>query len=117
MRISSEVNGTSMTRLRPMRWGRRAIGPPPATIGLGSHPAYVDDGLREGLRRLLGQVVADAAGNDPVLILAGKHLCISTGVRMRRPIGIALQRYRRHADDWRLCKPLFEIVILRLAFG
>ena len=49
--------------------------------------------------------------------LAGEHLGIGAGVGMRRAIGVAFERDRRHADDGRLGELLLQLVILRLAFG
>ena len=63
----------------------------------------------------LRQIVADAAGDQPVRILAGELLGIGGGVRMRRAVGVAFQRDGRHGDDRTCGEPLFQLVIPRLA--
>ena len=52
-----------------------------------SLPIDVDDGLGKGLGSFLRQVVPNAAGDDPVLVLAGKFLGVGAGVPVRRPAG------------------------------
>src|SRR5260370_41672490 len=47
----------------------------------------VDDRVDEGLRRLLRQVVPDAAGDRPVRIAPREFLGVGGGRRMRRAIG------------------------------
>jgi len=71
--------------------------------------------LGKGLRRLLRQVVTDAAGDRPVLIFAGEFLRVSSGLRVRRTIGVALKRDRRDRDRWKLREPLFQIFVFGLA--
>ena len=53
----------------------------------------------EGLWGFLRQIVPDAALDDPVLIFAGELLGIGAGLRVRRAIGVALHRDRRHGDS------------------
>jgi hypothetical protein len=48
----------------------------------------VEDSFGKGPRRFLRQIVPDAARDHPVRIRARELLGISTGVRVRRPIGI-----------------------------
>jgi hypothetical protein len=76
----------------------------------------VDDGLSEGLRSLLRQIVPDAALDDPVLIVAREFLGIGTGIRVWCTIGITFKGNGRHGDDRAFGKP-FQIVMSRLAFG
>ena len=77
----------------------------------------VHDSLGEGLRRLLRQVVSDAARDVPVLVSPGEFLGVRRGVRVRRTVGVAFHRNGRDADDRALGKPLFEVGVLRLALG
>ena len=70
--------------------------------------------MRKGLRRLLRQVVTDAARDGPVLVFAGEFLGVRTGLRVRCAIGVAFECDGRHCDDRRLRKPLFQIVVFRL---
>ena len=49
-------------------------------------------------RGFLWQVVPNAARDLPVLILSRELLGIGTGIRVRRAIGIPLQRDGRHRD-------------------
>ena len=77
----------------------------------------VDDGLGKSPRGFLWQNVPNAACDVPVLIPAGELLRIGTGIGMWGTIRITFQSDGWHRD-WRECgKPLFQIVILRLAFG
>jgi hypothetical protein len=55
--------------------------------------------LGEGTRRLLRQVVADPARDQPVSVPPDEVLGISGGLGMRSTIGVTLQRDRRDADD------------------
>src|SRR5918995_4391496 len=77
----------------------------------------VEDGLGEGLRSFLRQVVPDAARDVPVLVLAGKPLRIGTGMRVRSAVRIAFERDGRHPDGGESGEPSFQIVVLRLAFS
>src|SRR5262245_49222052 len=61
--------------------------------------------------------MADAARDRAVLIFARELFGIGAGLGMRRAIGIAFQRDRRHGDDRRLGKLLFKSVIVLLALG
>ena len=54
---------------------------------------------------------------SPVLVFARELLGVGAGLRMRRAVGIALERDGRHRDDRAFGEPLFQIVIFRLAFG
>src|SRR5262245_41184411 len=64
---------------------------------------HVDDRLRERLRRFLWKIVTDAAGDQPMFVFAGEHLCIGAGFRVWRVIRISLECDCRHAYDrrWR----------------
>lgn len=73
--------------------------------------------MGKGLWGFLRRVVPDTTGEEPVLIFARELLCIRRRVWMWRTIGIAFNGDGRHGDDRTLRKPLFQIVILRLAFG
>ena len=55
--------------------------------------------------------------DDPVRIFAREFLGVGTGVRVRRTIGIAFKGDGGHGDDRTFGKPLFQIVIFRLAFS
>ena len=59
----------------------------------------------------------DAARDDPVRIAAREFPGIGTGVQVRCPIGIAFKRHCGHGDVRTFGEPLFQIVILRLAFS
>ena len=63
------------------------------------------------------QIVPDAARDDAVRIAAREFADIGTGLRVRCAIGIAFQGNRRHGDDRTFGEPLFQLVILWLAFG
>ena len=47
---------------------------------------YVDDSLGEGLRGFLREVVSDAAGDEPVVILAGELVAIGCAGRVDCPV-------------------------------
>ena len=62
--------------------------------------------------------MANAAGDDPVSILAGEFLTICCGVgRVWRTICIAFEGNGGHGDGRKLSELLFEFVILRFAFS
>src|SRR5438105_9312866 len=75
----------------------------------------VDDRLGKGLRRFLRQVMTYAAGSRPVLVVAGEHLGVSGGLRMRRAVGITLKSDGRHGNRRKFGQPLFQIIIFRFA--
>src|SRR5215212_968312 len=75
----------------------------------------VDNGFSEGTGSFLRQVVPDAAGDGPVLILAREFLRINTGIRVRCAVRIAFESDSRHPDDRKFGELLFQGVILRLA--
>src|SRR5438477_10182743 len=77
----------------------------------------VDDGLREGLRRFLRQIVADATRDGSMRILAREFLGISAAVDMWRAVGVAFERNGGHSDDRRFGQPLFQIVVPGLALS
>jgi hypothetical protein len=58
----------------------------------------VDDGLGEGLRSFLREVVADAAFDDPEGIFAGEFFAIA---------GVVLCVWRRSESGWKLRSELF----------
>src|SRR5258706_12652496 len=72
----------------------------------------VDDGLSEGLRGFLGQIVTDAAFSQPVLVLAGEFVTIRSRLRMRRAVGIAFKRNRRHGDDRSRAQLRLKVIVL-----
>ena len=59
----------------------------------------------------------DTTLDDPVRIFAGEFPGIGCGVRMRCSIGITFKGDRGHRDDRSFGKPLFQIVVFRLAFS
>ena len=59
----------------------------------------------------------DAAFDSPVRIFAREFFCIGTRLRMRRSVSVAFERDGRHGDAGDSRKPLFQIVILRLALS
>ena len=69
------------------------------------------------MRSLLRQIVPDAAGKGPVRIFAGEFPGVRTGLRVRRSVGVAFEGDGGYADDRTLREPLFQIVVLRFAFG
>ena len=59
---------------------------------------HVPDGLHESLGSFLRQVVADSAAERAVRVLAGEFGRIDAWIDMRRPVGVALERDRGHAN-------------------
>jgi len=83
-----------------------------------SVPIDVDHGLRKRLWRFLRQIVANAARDDPVCILAGEFLAIGCGVGwVWSTIRIAFEGNSGHGDGREHRELLFEIVKLWFAFG
>ena len=81
-----------MALYEPARGHRDA--PPPARLG----DIYLSDRVGESLGSFLRQVVPDAARNGPVRVAAGEFAGVGAGVGVRRAIGIALERDRRHRN-------------------
>src|SRR5258706_12565411 len=82
-----DENGISAPKLPVMGWALlRCI-----TIDF-------DDSICKCPRGLLRQVMADAAGDGPVRVLAGEFIAIGCGVRVRCPIGITFKGYCGDVD-------------------
>lgn len=77
----------------------------------------VEHGFGKGLRVFLRQIVPYAALDRPVLVFAGEFLRVGAWIRVGRAIGVAFKGDRRHGDDRTFGKPLFQIVVFRLAFS
>ncbi len=75
------------------------------------------DSLGKVLRGFLRQIVPDAALDDPVRVFAREFLGIGTGLRVWCTIGVTFKGNGWHGDDPAFGKPLFQIVIFRLAFS
>src|SRR5208337_3303618 len=58
----------------------------------------VNHGLGKRLRSLLRQVVADAAGDEPVVIFAGELVAIGCARRVDCSVGVAFHGDGRHGD-------------------
>ena len=102
---------TPRTTLIGSAWG---VERPEPRIQSASVRVYVDYGLRKRVRGFLRKIVADAPGDDPVRIFAGKFLAICCRVsRMGSPICVSFKRDRGHGDGRKLGELLFVIVILR----
>src|ERR1700761_506014 len=61
-----------------------------------SEAGDVDDGLGEGLRRFLGQVVPYSAADLAVLVLAAEFGGVGGGLWVRRAVGVAFHGDGRH---------------------
>jgi hypothetical protein len=61
--------------------------------------------------------VPDSALDDPVYMFAGECFGIRTGIRVWCAIGVTFKGDGGRGDDRTLGKPLFQIVIFRLAFS
>ena len=96
-----------------------ACSKPPAQTRLIATSTFgnVDDSFGEGLWGFLRQIVPDPALDEPVLILAREFLGVRAGLRMWCAVGITFQRNGGHGDDRARGKPLFQIVIFRLALS
>src|SRR6185369_15778438 len=68
-------------------------------------------------RRLLWQVVADAAAQRAVLVFARELFGVSGGRRVRRAVGVALHRDARHRDGRRYGQARFQRVVFTFAIG
>ena len=77
----------------------------------------LDGRFGKGLWRFLRQIMPDAAFDDPVRIFAGEFLGIGAGIGVRCTVGIAFKGDGGHSDDRHFGKPLFQIVIFRLALS
>ena len=67
----------------------------------------VDDSLGKGLRRFLGQIVSDAALDDPVRVFAGEFPGIGTTLKSKTSI---IQRDKRNG-------PCRNVRVLREQLG
>src|SRR4051812_7499349 len=79
--------------------------------------ADLEDSFGKGVRSFLRQIVPYAALDGPMRIFARELFGVGAGLRMRRTVGVTLQRDSRHVDQGKLGKALFQIVILRLPLG
>jgi hypothetical protein len=61
--------------------------------------------------------VPNTALDGPVRIFAGELLGIGTGVCVRRTVRVTLKGDGGHGDGRTFGKPLFEVVVFRLALG
>ena len=52
-----------------------------------------------------------------MLVPAGELVGVGAGIRVRRAVGVALERDCRHGNHGRLGQPLFQGVAFRFAFG
>jgi hypothetical protein len=73
--------------------------------------------LGKGLRGLLGKISPGAAFDEPVLVFARESVAIGEGVRVWCTIGISFEGDRRDGNDRTFGKPLFRVVVFRLAFA
>ena len=58
--------------------------------------------------------MADAASDEPVVILAGELVAIGCARSVDCPVGVAFHGDGRHGDDRKRGQPLFEVVIFPL---
>ena len=79
-----------------------------------SKTVNVDDRLGKSLRSFLWQIVTDASGNEPVVILGGELAAIGCAGRVDCPVGVAFHGDGRHGDERKRGQPLFEVVIFPL---
>ena len=82
-----------------------------------SKAADVDHSLGESLRSFLRQIVADAAGDEAVLIFARELIAIRRAGRVDCTVGVAFHGDRGHGDGRKCGQPLFQVVIFPLAVG
>ena len=86
-------------------------------IRLGLKFIHIDDGFSKRARCFLRQIVPDSAFDGPMLIFAREFLRIGAGLRVRCTVGITFEGDRRHGDDRRFGKPIFQIVVVFLPFS
>jgi hypothetical protein len=60
--------------------------------------------------------VTDPALDHPMLVLARELPCVGAGVRVRRAVGVALERDRRNGNVRGSSELALQLVILRLTF-
>jgi hypothetical protein len=61
--------------------------------------------------------VANTTVEISVRIFAAEFRGIRTGIRMRRAVGIAFQGNVGHGDDGSFGKPVFQVIVFRIAFS
>src|SRR3984893_9741048 len=109
--------GTSCSCFRPQ--GMHFLASPVDTWASSRLPAScvadVDDGLSEGPRGFLRQIVTNAAFDQPVLVLAGEFVAIRRRHRMRRTVGVAFKGDRGHGDDRSRAQLRFQIIVSLIA--
>ena len=62
-----------------------------------------------------GRLWANAAGDDLVRIFTGELFGVGARLRVRRAVGVAFHRDRRHGNYWSLGEAFFEFVVLGFA--
>jgi hypothetical protein len=80
-----------------------------------SQTINVDDSFGEGLRSFLRQVVADAASDETLFMLARELIAICCAVEVNCTVGVAFHGDSRHADGRKHGQSLFQIVVFPLA--
>jgi hypothetical protein len=75
----------------------------------------INDGLGEGFRSLLRQIVPDAAGDVAMLVPADVLLGIDARVSMRCAVRVAFQRDCRTSDGWKCRDLLLQFIVFSLA--
>ena len=75
------------------------------------------DSLGKRPRGFLRQIVPDTTLDESVRVFAREFLRIGTGIRVWCTVGITFKGDGRYGDDRACSKPLFQIVIFRLAFS
>lgn len=77
----------------------------------------VDYGLGKGLRGFLGEIVADAAGDEAVIVFAGEPGAIGGAVGVDGAVGVAFESDGGDGDYGCGGEALFVIVVFVFAFG
>src|SRR6185436_9481161 len=94
-----------------------ALRPSSAMDSCPSRVVDVDNRSGEDLRGFLRQIVTNAAFDEPMRVLACEPVGVGRALRVRRSIGVALERDRGHMDDRARAQSLLQLVELRLARG
>jgi hypothetical protein len=85
-------------------------------VNIDSESVNINDGLGEGFWSFLRQIVADAALDGSLCVLAGEFLGVGTGIRVWGAVGVTFHSDGGYGDDGGLGELRFQVVVFSFAW-